>query len=326
MHNLLLSGAGSSFHPPTALSDSTLLQPEQYSLILLAPAKINLYLKILGRRPDGYHELDTLMQKVDLHDKLELSLADTLGIRLICHGTDLPEDEGNIVFRAARLFLEQTGKVGQGLRIVLRKRIPLAAGLGGGSSDAAAVLKGLNQLLAAGGSTEELAAMGVKLGADVPFFVHDFPAAWAGGIGERLEPAEPLRGFTVLLVNPGIAVSTKWAYETFSQTAGRIALTAAGKKFNLSNFSNESGLPLRQRTFLPADLWNDLEQVTAAKHRVISELKARLAAVGAAGAMMSGSGSTVFGLFAAGTETQAESCLRELRQEYGQAYLAAPLA
>uniref|UniRef100_UPI004056C96A 4-(cytidine 5'-diphospho)-2-C-methyl-D-erythritol kinase n=1 Tax=Candidatus Electronema sp. TaxID=2698783 RepID=UPI004056C96A len=293
--------------------------------MLRAPAKINLYLKIFGRRPDGYHELDTLMQKVALYDELELSLADEPGIRLISQDADLPEDEGNIVFRAARLFLNQTGRNEQGLHIILRKRIPLAAGLGGGSSDAAAVLKGLNQLLAAGRTTEKLAAMGLRLGADVPFFVYDYPAAWAGGIGERLEPAAPLRGFTVLLVNPGIAVSTKWAYETFSQTAGRIALTAAGKKFNLSNFSNESGLPLRRRTFLPSDLLNDLELVTAEKHRVIGELKARLSAAGAAGTMMSGSGPTVFGLFAAGTEAQAESCLRELRQEYGQACLAAPL-
>ncbi len=266
------------------------------------------------------------MQKVELHDELELSLADEPGIRLICQDADLPENEGNIVFRAARLFLNQTGKNGQGLHIILRKRIPLAAGLGGGSSDAAAVLTGLNQLTGAGRTTEELAAMGLRLGADVPFFVYDYPAAWSGGIGEQLEPAAPLRRFIVLLVNPGIAVSTKWAYETFSQTAGRIALTAAGKKFNLLNFSSESGLPLRrQQAFLPSDLLNDLEPVTAEKHSVIGELKARLLAAGAAGAMMSGSGSTVFGLFAAGTEAQAESCLRELRQEYGQAYLAAPL-
>lgn len=292
-----------------------------FVLTLRAPAKINLYLKILGRRSDGYHELDTLMQKVELYDELVLVLEDTPGIRLVCQDVGLPEDEGNIVFRAARLFLNQTGRNEQGVRIVLRKRIPLAAGLGGGSSDAAAALRGLNQLTGAGRTTEELAAMGLRLGADVPFFVYDYPAAWAGGIGEQLEPAAPLRRFTVLLVNPGIAVSTKWAYETFSQTAGRIALTAAGKKFNLSNFSNESGLPLRQRAFLPADLRNDLELVTAEKHCVIGELKAWLLAAGAAGAMMSGSGSTVFGLFAAGTEAQAESCLRELRQEYGQAYL-----
>lgn len=285
-------------------------------LSLSAPAKINLYLKILGRRSDGYHELETLMQKLSLCDELELSLADGPGIRLCCQGADLPEDEGNIVFRAAWLFLSRTGNERQGVQIMLRKNMPLAAGLGGGSSDAAAVLKGLNQLLQPGCSTEELAAMGLTLGADVPFFVHDLPAAWAAGIGERLAPVEPLRGFTVLLVNPGIAVSTRWAYETF-------ALTSAGKKFNLSNFSNESGRSPSRCCFQPDDLRNDLEAVTAARHRVIGELKQRLLAAGAAGAMMSGSGATVFGLFA--SQEQAGLCLRELRREYRQVFLAEPL-
>lgn len=291
------------------------------TLVLKAPAKINLYLKIIGRRPDGYHELHTLMQKVALYDELELSLADEPGIHISCPGANLPEDEGNIVFRAAQLFLSRTDREGQRVQIVLRKHIPMAAGLGGGSSDAAAVLKGLNQLLSADCSIEELAEMGLKLGADVPFFVHDLPAAWASGIGEQLMPAEPLRGYTVLLVNPGIAVSTKWAYETFSQVAGRIALTAAGKQFNLSNFPAESD----SRIFQPEMLHNDLETVTAEKHSVIGRLKQRLLSAGAAGAMMSGSGSTVFGLFAAGTKAQGESCLRELQKEYGQAYLVESL-
>ncbi|MCW5205933.1 4-(cytidine 5'-diphospho)-2-C-methyl-D-erythritol kinase [Desulfobulbus sp. F5] len=295
------------------------------SLVFHAPAKINLYLKIIGRRPDGYHEIETLMQKVALYDEVELSFADKRGIHLCCQHADLPEDERNIAFRAAQLFLTHTGSKEQGIRIILRKHIPMAAGLGGGSSDAAAVLRGLNQLLAAGCSTQELAKMGLKLGADVPFFVHDVPAAWASGIGERLVPAEPLRSFKVLLVNPGIAVSTKWAYETFSQAAGRIALTSAREKFNISNFPDESGIPARQGFFRPKDMLNDLEAVTAAQHRVIGELKQRLLRAGAAGAMMSGSGSTVFGLFAAGTKAQAESCLRELQKEYEQAYLVEPL-
>jgi 4-diphosphocytidyl-2-C-methyl-D-erythritol kinase len=295
------------------------------SLFFHAPAKINLYLKIIGRRPDGYHEIETLMQKVALYDEVELSFADEPGIHLCCQHADLPEDERNIAFRAAQLFVTHTGRNEQGIRIILRKHIPMAAGLGGGSSDAATVLRGLNQLLAAGCSTQELAEMGLKLGADVPFFVHDVPAAWASGIGERLVPAEPLRGFNVLLVNPGIAVSTKWAYETFSQAAGRIALTSAREKFNISNFPDESGIPVRQGFFRPKDMLNDLEAVTAAQHRVIGKLKQRLLRAGAAGAMMSGSGSTVFGLFAVGTEAQAASCLRELQKEYEQTYLVEPL-
>jgi 4-diphosphocytidyl-2-C-methyl-D-erythritol kinase len=167
--------------------------------------------------------------------------------------------------------------------------------------------------------------MGLKLGADVPFFVHELPAAWAGGIGERLKPAEPLRGFTILLVNPGIAVSTKWAYETFSRTAGKIALTAAEKKFSLSHFPAASDSLSCPRAFQPDMLHNDLEAVTAEKYSVIGALKQRLLAAGAAGAMMSGSGSTVFGLFAAGAKAEAEACLQELRKEYEQAYLAEPL-
>jgi 4-diphosphocytidyl-2-C-methyl-D-erythritol kinase len=290
-------------------------------LALLAPAKINLYLKILGRRPDGYHDLYTLMQKVALYDELELTLTDVPGIRLLCPDSNLPEDEDNIVFRAAQLFLSKTGISAQGIQIVLRKRVPLAAGLGGGSSDAAAVLKGLNQLLQVSCTTEELAAMAIQLGADVPFFVYDLPAAWAGGIGERLEPAEPLRGVTVLLVNPGIAVSTKWAYETFSQAAGRIALTAAEKQFNLSIFSAESGsIP---RIFQPEMLHNDLEVVTAATYSQISVLKQRLLTAGAVGTMMSGSGSTVFGLFRDAVAAQA--CWHDLKREYGQTFLVEPL-
>jgi 4-diphosphocytidyl-2-C-methyl-D-erythritol kinase len=285
-------------------------------ITLHAPAKINLYLKILGRRPDGYHELETLMQKVALYDALELSLTDEPGISLSCPDADLPEDERNIAFRAARLFLSRTGRARQGVQIVLRKRIPTAAGLGGGSSDAAAVLKGLNQLLRTGFPAEELAAMGLQLGADVPLFIHDFPAAWATGIGERLEAAEPLRGCKALLVNPGIAVSTKWVYQQFSE---RIALTEAAAPFTLSS-------PLsRAWRHLPSELFNDFEAVTAARHSEISSLKKRLLAAGASKALMSGSGSTVFGLFADHAAEQAEQCCHELQKEYGQTFLVAPL-
>lgn len=285
-------------------------------IILHAPAKINLYLKILGRRPDGYHELQTLMQKVALYDELELSLIEEPGISLSCPGADLPQEEGNIAVRAAQIFLKHVSKEKQGLRIVLRKRIPIAAGLGGGSSDAAAVLQGLNQLVAADCPVQELAALAMRLGADVPFFVYDYPAAQATGIGEKLQAAAPLHGFKVLLVNPGIAVSTKEAYQTFSQISERIALTEAAAPFTLSN-------PFSQ--VLPLDLFNDLETVTAARHSVISSLKRRLLAAGASGALMSGSGSTVFGLFAAQAAEQAAQCCCELKKEYGQTFLVEPL-
>jgi 4-diphosphocytidyl-2-C-methyl-D-erythritol kinase len=292
-------------------------------LCLAAPAKINLYLKITGRRPDGYHELNTLMQKLALYDELELALVPESGIHLFCPGADLPEDERNIVHRAARLFLEQTGRVDQGIRIVLKKNIPVAAGLGGGSSDAATVLTGLDSLLATGCGRDELAEMGLGLGADVPLFIHDMAAAWATGIGEKLEVAVPLAGYRVLLVNPGIGVSTKWAYETF-------ALTAAGKKISLSCSQKEQSEFDRPASFCkrliqPDELVNDLEAVTADKYSVINIIKQRLLAAGAVVAMMTGSGPTVFGIFSSDFYKQARQCSQELHKEYYQVYLVAPL-
>ncbi len=292
-------------------------------LCLAAPAKINLYLKIIGRRPDGYHELDSLMQKLALFDRLELSLADETGVHLSCPGTDLAEDKENIVHRAASLFLGRTGNSGQGVRIVLRKNIPVAAGLGGGSSDAAAVLLGLDRLLAAGRSRQELAAMGLVLGADVPFFVFDGAAAWARGVGEELAGAVSLHGYRVLLVNPGIPVSTKWAYETFALTSGEniFNLSSSQKEYGC----NDSGPSFCKRLFQPEDLCNDLEAVASEKYSAIGKIKEKMLTEGAAGSMMSGSGSTVFGLFAVDALTQAEHCRNEFKKEYDQVYLVDPL-
>ncbi len=292
-------------------------------LCLTAPAKINLYLKIVGQRPDGYHELNTLMQKLALYDQLELELVPESGIHLSCPGTDLPVDEHNIVYRAARLFLDRTGRYGQGICIVLSKKIPVAAGLGGGSSDAATMLLGLDMLLATRCTMEELTAMGLMLGADVPFFIYDMAAAWATGIGEKLATVVPFTGYQVLLVNPGIAVSTKWAYETF-------ALTSGGNIFNLSSSRKEycgidQGAAFCKRPFQPEELVNDLETVTADKFSVIGEIKQHMLTAGAVGAMMSGSGPTVFGLFATDARRQAEQCCNEFKKEYDQVYLVAPL-
>ena len=199
---------------------------------LRAPAKINLSLKILGKREDGYHELETLMQKIALYDELELSLTAEPGVRIHCSNAALPTDENNIAVRAAQLFLKETGNNSQGINIVLKKNIPIAAGLGGGSSDAAAVLNGLNQLLQTACSLEQRAVMGVRIGADVPLFIYNFPAALATGIGERLVPVPSLTDYQILLVNPGILVSTQWAYQAFSSATRTIALTANQKATN----------------------------------------------------------------------------------------------
>lgn len=294
------------------------------TLALDAPAKINLYLRITGRRPDGYHNLATLMQKVSLFDRLMLRKIDS-GIRVFCPDSSLPEDEGNLVFRAARLFLRTMAprlRGGGGTEITLYKNIPLAAGLGGGSSDAAAVLLGLNRLFSTKCSESELLAMGGRLGADVPLFIVDWPVAWAKGIGDRLQPAVSLAGYRILLVNPGFSVATAWVYEKF-------ALTAAGKKINLFNLydehAEEANCPFTRRAIRPDELVNDLEAVTAGQYREISGLRERLLRGGAVAAMMTGSGPSVFGLFPEQEEEKAIACGRELSREFPKTFLVSPL-
>ena len=270
------------------------------------------------------------MQKISLYDEIELRLTDEPGVHIRCPDPDIPENKDNIAVQAAQLFLKETGNSAQGVHIVLKKNIPVAAGLGGGSSDAAAVLKGLDQLLKTGCSVEQCAEMAVRIGADVPLFIYDFPAALAAGIGERLFPAPSLTDYRILLVNPGIRVSTKWAFTAFFSATGKIALTAKQKAFIFSCSENNrqkkspEQAPM-QRVMIPDDLHNDLEPVTAECYPVIRHLKDRLLAGGAAGAMMSGSGSTVFGLFHRESEEKAEQCRNLLRQEYDQVFLVAPL-
>jgi len=295
------------------------------TLALAAPAKINLYLRVTGRRADGYHYLATLMQKISLFDQLFFRRKGS-GIRVICPDSDLPEDEGNLVYRAARLFLETTaarGKGGIGVEITLHKKIPVAAGLGGGSSDAAAVLLGLNRLLATGCTEQELLAMAGRLGADVPLFIVPWPVAWATGIGDRLQPACPLAGYRILLVNPGFSVATARVYEKF-------ALTAGAKKINLTCFDTDPSegqtCPFIGRVIRPEEMVNDLEAVTAGQYREIFDLRERLLKGGAVAAMMTGSGPSVFGLFREQEEKMAVACGRELSEEYPKTFLVSPLA
>ncbi len=298
------------------------MQPDR--ITLRAPAKINLYLKVTGRRVDGYHTLETLMQKISLYDELELRLGER-GIRLFCPGCTLPENHDNLVYRAAELFLQKverhrTDSV-TGVDITLKKNIPIAAGLGGGSSDAAATLKGLDALFGFGCTGEELAAIGIRLGADVPFFLADTSAALATGIGEILTPIPPLTGYSILLVNPGFPVSTQWVYQTF-------ALTNKENASMLADFLKEDveiGLPCGPACYGAqlAELRNDLETVTILKYPEIEQIKSQLVAQGAAVALMSGSGPTVFGLFA--DRESAKTCHAIFKQRFEFTYLVSPL-
>lgn len=260
-----------------------------------SPAKVNLILKVLRRREDGYHDIASLMQKVSLADEMEFSPRRE-GIALACPGSHLPTGEGNLVVRAARALFAEAGFAG-GVEITLRKRIPTAAGLGGGSSNAATTLTVLNDLFQLGFDRERLIRIGARLGADVPFFLYG-STAWAFGIGEILEPAEPPPGMWLVLVNPGFEVPTKWVYQSLN-----LPLTKTPLKYSIPSFSG-----IRE---LAAALSNDLEKVTVARYPVLEELKGFLLRQGALGSLMSGSGPTVFGLFENEPDAiQAEGALR----------------
>ncbi len=251
------------------------------SKTLLAPAKINLCLHVLGRRPDGYHDLAMLMQRVALFDKVSVELIPGDSISVDCPGLNLPGGIDNIAARAARLLLEHVG-VQQGVAITIEKNIPAAAGLGGGSSDAAATLLLLDELLGLKLPLHELMLLGRRLGADVPFFLFR-KTAWATGVGDVLHEWPGVPPVWVLLVNPGIEVSTAWVYQN-------LRLTHSRPEARIPRFPARAGDLVRL-------LHNDLEGVTCARYPVVAEIKAELLAAGAAGALMAGSGPTVFGLF-----------------------------
>jgi len=265
------------------------------SLTLKAPAKINLFLKVVNRRPDGYHEIESVMQKISLFDILHLSRQGN-SITLSCPGSSVPENEGNLVYRAVQAFFAAAG-IAPGVHIVLEKNIPVAAGLGGGSSDAATVLLGLNMLWGAELEFERLMDIGLQLGADVPFFVQDCGMAVATGIGEQLKRIEAIGDYWIVLVNPGFAVSTKWVYDNFPLTSySNPYILARGRKMPGDFHVDSPGLL--------EELGNDLEAVAVKRYPEIGDIKKELKQAGAAAALMSGSGPTVFGLFSEKEEAQ----------------------
>jgi 4-diphosphocytidyl-2-C-methyl-D-erythritol kinase len=244
---------------------------------VLCPAKVNLYLRVVGRRPDGYHELVTVMQPLTLADELNVSLGGE-GIRLECEAADLPCGADNLVWRAAARFQEETGQR-PGVRLRLRKRIPVAAGLGGGSSDAAGTLVALNDLaggVLTPGRLHELARL---LGADVPFFLDRRPAV-GRGIGTQLTPLS-LPSYWYLLLNPGVPLATRWVYENLD-LAG---LPAAPEE--------ETWDPEHPETWVR----NDLGSVAIKRLPELAALLDDLRDAGARTQGISGSGPTLFGLF-----------------------------
>jgi 4-diphosphocytidyl-2-C-methyl-D-erythritol kinase len=266
------------------------------ALRLKSPAKVNLRLEILRRREDGYHELRTILQKISLCDTLSVSLKKEKGISISTDHPSLPIGRGNLVYRAAQIILKKSGYKG-GLRIDIRKEIPLGAGLGGGSSNAATTLKALNQLLEIGLPTKELMKIGLGIGADVPFFFLE-GAAIAAGVGERLKKIG-LPDLWYVLINPNFEVSTRWAYQNF-------VLTKRHFHFNLQGF-------VKTPEEISRLLWNDLEGVVSHKYPQVEGMKKMLLSAGALGALMTGSGPTVFGVFPG--KREAEKAFKKLEHK-----------
>lgn len=281
-----------------------------------APAKINLSLHVVGRRADGYHLLDTIMVPISLYDEIELrttgsaskerGAADLIEIR--CDHPAVPLSKENIVYRAAELIMNKNkSRAAVPVSIHITKRIPIGAGLGGGSSDAAATLLGLNRLLKLRLSLSQLEKMAVSLGADVPFFIRGRPAR-ARGIGERLRPLPRLPHFWSVIVYPGFPVSTAWVYRNLRQKLTKPIVNTSIAN-SPKSFSDLASL-----------LENDLEAVTLKRYPKIALLKEKLLREGAVRVLMSGSGSSVFGIFA--SKATAFAAFQRLRKEEGaQAFL-----
>lgn len=277
-------------------------------IALKTPAKINLLLHIKGKRSDGYHDIITVMQMIELWDEIIIEKSERL--ELICSHPDMPSCQENMIYKAAVRLKEFSG-VGGGAKIRLEKAIPVAAGLGGGSSDAAATLFGLNILWGLDYPSNKLTAIGRELGSDIPFFLNS-PAAIGYGKGDELISLSRHTDDWFLLINPGIQISTAWAYNQVTCDANdNERLHAAtpdwigpfqGTKFELTKGDSHIKIPLPNGLRIEGDqIWlkpfNDLEEVVTKRYPIIREIKEKMVACGAMCSLMSGSGSTVFGIF-----------------------------
>jgi 4-diphosphocytidyl-2-C-methyl-D-erythritol kinase len=284
-----------------------------------APAKINLRLRVIGKRADGYHLLDTILLPVSLYDEIDISKVRQIAgktapknrLTVSCNDPLVPAGRKNLAYQAALLILSDA-KTNARVHIRIHKRIPVGAGLGGGSSDAAATLVGLNRLFRLGYSAKRLEEMSLALGADVPFFVKAVPAR-ARGIGERLSPLRRVPRLWLIILHPNFPVSTGWVYRNLpSKLTKPIANTSINRwSGSLANLNKL--------------LVNDLETVTMGRYPRIGLLKEELARQGAVGTLMSGSGSSVFGIFP--SRRRAQRAWRQLRKDKGvEAFLVRVLS
>lgn len=275
-----------------------------------SPCKVNLLLNILGKRPDGFHELETVFHPVNLCDRLSFSHGG-VGIQLTCSDPKLPADSTNLVYRAANAFLS-AAKISAGVRIHLTKHIPMAAGLGGGSGNAATTLLGLNELLGSPLSLEQLHSLAATLGSDVNFFLQSKPAL-ATGRGEKVESLKDfsaLRGAFFFLVHPGFGISTPWAYQNLARFPSALNGTP-GRARKLISLLEAGDLAVAG-----AEFYNSLEAPALEKYPVLTLYQDFFREQGAAAALMSGSGSTTFALFT--KRDTVETALEKFKSKFGE--------
>jgi 4-diphosphocytidyl-2-C-methyl-D-erythritol kinase len=274
-----------------------------------SPCKVNLLLDILGKRPDGFHELETVMHPVPVYDHLMFQRGGS-GIQLTCSEPSLPTDSRNLVYRAAEAFL-QAAKIKEGVIVQLEKRIPLAAGLGGGSGNAATTLVGLNEIFGHPLTPAQLVEIAASLGSDIPFFLQDKPAL-ATGRGEKIESLDffpALRGTALLLIHPGFGIATAWAYQQLARFPEALN-GRAGRAQKLIELLQGGDLKSAATGF-----YNSLEAPALEKYPLLALFQEFLRENGAAATLMSGSGSTTFAVIE--SETAAQDLAEKFKQKFG---------
>lgn len=277
-------------------------------LVISAPAKLNLFLQVTGKRDDGYHLIESIMQTVDLCDKIFIETSCEQGISLTCSDKGIPNDERNIAMKVARKIVE-LGKVQCGIKIHIEKNIPSGAGMGGGSSDGAAVLVGLNKILNLGFSYSELVDIGTEVGADIPFLIRGGTSI-VTGIGEAIQDISPIGDCYFVIVKPEISIETRKAYEAID-------------RFNVPNKDiGEISLHIRNNDIysIAKCLYNEFEIVAPME---VEEIKSLLIKTGAVNSLMTGSGSAVFGIYS--DCDKANLAARELLENYDSVFIAKPL-
>lgn len=274
-----------------------------YDISLKALAKINLGLDVVRRREDGYHEVRMIMQTIHLYDRLDIERTKESGIQIQTNLSFLPVNENNLIYKAAKLLMDEFS-ITDGVSVKLDKRIPVAAGMAGGSTDAAAMLFGMNRLFSLGLTKRQLMERGVQIGADVPYCIMR-GTALAEGIGEELSPLAPMVKCPVLIAKPSISVSTKFVYQN-------LKLDDATIHPDIDRLIDD--IRAKNLYDIAAHMGNVLETVTIPNYPVIDEIKKHMLSHGAVGAMMSGSGPTVFGLF--DDEATAKKAYKAMRSSH----------